>query len=153
MVTKNKNCSDQSKNLLLVVALLNKGKTMKTLIIFFASIFCVNSVLFSQGFLPSDIGYNMDRIVSSSMSSQSEEAAVINANGDFIYKQSLANINNEKAYEMSLKNQSLRAKVYFEKRQTNLYYRSLETFQKRRISEMKREKYFSKEEFDSLFGM
>ncbi len=106
-----------------------------------------------QGFLPSDIGYNLDRIVSSSMSSQSEEAAVINANGDFIYKQSLANINNEKAYEMSLNNQRLRAKVYFEKRQTNLYHRSLEEFQKKRISQMRREEYFSKAELDSLFGI
>jgi hypothetical protein len=107
---------------------------------------------FSQGFLPSDIGYNIDRIVSSNMSSQSEEASMINASGDFIYKQSLANINNEKAYEMSLNNQALRTKVYFEKRQTNSYYRSLEQFQKRRISQMKKEEYFSKEEFDSLFG-
>lgn len=107
---------------------------------------------FSQGFLPSDIGYNIDRIVSSNMSSQSEEASMINASGDFIYKQSLANINNQKAYEMSLNNQALRTKVYFEKRQTNLYYRSLEQLQKRRISQMKKEEYFSKEEFDLLFG-
>lgn len=124
---------------------------MRLLIIFTLLISSIETVC-AQGFLPSDIGYNIDRIVSSNMSSQSEEASMINASGDFIYKQSLANINNQKAYEMSLNNQALRTKVYFEKRQTNLYYRSLEQFQKRRISQMKKEEYFSKEEFDSLFG-
>ena len=125
---------------------------MRLFIITTACLLFGQSESFSQGFLPSDIGYNIDRIVSSNMSSQSEEASMINASGDFIYKQSLANINNQKAYEMSLNNQALRTKVYFEKRQTNLYYRSLEQLQKRRISQMKKEEYFSKEEFDSLFG-
>jgi len=124
-------------------------KTLSLVLLYSASY----SQSYAQGFLPSDIGYNLDRIVSSNMSSQSEEAAVINANGDFLYKKSLANINNEKAYEMSLRNQALRTKVYFEKRQTNLYHRSLEEFQKKRISQMRREEYFSKAELDSLFGM
>lgn len=124
---------------------------MRLLIIFTLLISSIETVC-AQGFLPSDIGYNIDRIVSSNMSSQSEEASMINASGDFIYKQSLANINNQKAYEMSLNNQALRTKIYFEKRQTNLYYRSLEQLQKRRISQMKKEEYFSKDEFDSLFG-
>lgn len=109
--------------------------------------------LYAQGFIPGDIGYNLDRLTSSTLVSPSQDAAVINANADYVYKSSLANINNEKAKALSLNNQALRASVYFEKRQINLYNRTLEEFQRQRISQLRRSKIYSKEELDALFDI
>lgn len=119
---------------------------------------CLSTISFTTTFaqnnyLPSDIGYNLDRLVSSQLVSPDPQAARINAQADFVYKSSLANINNEKAYGLSLNNQVLRTSVYFEKRQINLYNRTLYDFQKKQISEMKKYKNYSKEELDSLFDI
>lgn len=120
----------------------------------FAAWLLLSSSAFAQnGFSPSDVGYNLDRLVNSQLVSPDPKAARINAQADLVYKTSLANINNEKAYGLSLNNQALRASVYFEKRQINLYNRTLYDFQKKRISEMKRSGIYSKEELDSLFDI
>jgi len=114
----------------------------------------LSTTSFAQdNYLPSDIGYNLDRLVSSQLVSPDPQAARMNAQADFVYKNSLANINNEKAYGLSLNNQALRASVYFEKRQINLYNRTLIEFQKKQISEMRRYGNYSKEELDKLFDV
>lgn len=129
-------------------------KEIKMKKIIFAFYLLLSSSVFSQdSFLPSDIGYNLDRLVNSQLVSPDPQAARINAQADLVYKTSLANINNEKAYGLSLNNQALRTSVYFEKRQINLYNRTLYDFQKKRISEMKRSGIYSKEELDSLFDI
>jgi hypothetical protein len=123
-------------------------KTIFTVCVLFSSL------SFAQdGFLPSDIGYNLDRLVSSQLVSPDPEAARINAQADLVYKTSLANINNEKAYGLALNNQVLRASAHFEKRQINLYNRTLLDFQKKQITEMRRYKNYSKEDLDQLFDI
>lgn len=79
------------------------------------------------------------------------QAAIINAEGNLAVKSSIANINNQKAYGLYLNNTVLRASVYFEKRQINLYNVSLEAMQRKRIAYMKKSQNYSKEELDSLF--
>lgn len=105
------------------------------------------------GFTPADVGYNLDRLVSSSLASPSQEAAVINAQADYVYKSSLANINNEKAYAIHLNNDAMRASTYFEKRQINRYNRALEELQQREIARMRRSGVFSKDDLDQLFDV
>ena len=125
---------------------------MKKIICAITVLFCSQS--FAQnGFLPSDVGYNLDRLVSSQLVSPDPKAARTNAQADLVYKTSLANINNEKAYGLSLNNQALRTSIYFEKRQINLYNRTLYDFQRKRIAEMKRSGSYSKVEIDELFDI
>lgn len=81
------------------------------------------------------------------------EAAIINANANMVLKSSMANINNQKAYGLSINNDVLRTSSYFEKRQINLYNKTLEEFQKKQISYMKRNKIYSKEQLDELFDV
>lgn len=132
-------------------------KIMKYLVFFGCLMICCSA--FAQnygnvpGFMPSDIGYNLDRIVSSSMSSSSEQAAMINAQGDYLYKASLANINNQKAYALQLNNDVMKASAFFEKRQINGYNRALESLQRQEISRMKRDGTLSKESLDALFDV
>lgn len=106
-----------------------------------------------NNFTPADVGYNLDRLVSSSLVSPSKEAAVINAQADYVYKSSLANINNEKAYSIHLNNDVMRASAFFEKRQINRYNRALEELQQREISRMKRSGNYSKSDLDALFDV
>lgn len=107
----------------------------------------------NNGFTPADVGYNLDRLVSSSMSSSSEQAAVINAQGDFLYKSSLANINNQRAQAIQLNNDVMKASAFFEKRQINGYNRALEDLQRREISRMSRDGTLTKESLDTLFDV
>lgn len=81
------------------------------------------------------------------------QAAIINANANYVLKSSVANINNQKAYGLSINNDVLKTSSYFEKRQINLYNRTLEEFQKKQISQMRRYKVYSKEHLDSLFDV
>lgn len=110
-------------------------------------------ILTPGGFTPSDVGYNLDRLVGSSLVSPSKEAAMVNAQADYVYKSSLANINNQKAYSIQLNNEAMRASVFHEKRQINRYNRTLEELQQREIARMRREGTFSKEELDRLFDI
>lgn len=81
------------------------------------------------------------------------QAAITNANANYVLKSSMANINNQKAYGLSINNDVLKTSSYFEKRQINLYNRTLEEFQKKQISQMRRYKVYSKEHLDSLFDV
>lgn len=110
--------------------------------------------IYQQGsFIPGDIGYNLDRVTSAGMSSGSEDAAMLNAQADFVYKSSLANINNQKAYGLALNNQVMRASVFFEKRQINRYNRALEEIQYKNLVRMKAQGIYSKEMLDSIFDI
>jgi hypothetical protein len=99
------------------------------------------------------IGYNLDRLVNNSMSNSDTYASRTYANGDYAYKTSLANINNQVAYSMYLNNDALKTSVYFEKKQMNLYNRTLLEFQKKEISRMRRYQNFSKEDLDDMFDV
>lgn len=119
--------------------------------------FIFTNIAYSQNygnsFMPGDIGYNLDRITNAGLSSCSEEAAMINAQADYVYKSSLANINNQKARALELNNEAMRASVFFEKRQINRYNRALEDLQTRQISKMRRDGTLTKEELDHLFDV
>jgi len=84
-------------------------------------------------------------------SSAYTNAANTSAHGDFLLKSSMANINNQKAETIRLNNDMLKTSNYFEKRQMNLYHRSLYDLQKYEINKMRREGTLTKESLDSLF--
>lgn len=91
-----------------------------------------------------NIGYNLDYIVgnygagSPASTSSFGSAAVIDSMGNYAVKQSIANINNQAAYEYALKNSALRAEIYFQKRQTNGFYTTLEEWQRAEKIRLKR---------------
>jgi hypothetical protein len=129
-----------------------QGDQMKKII--FTTFLLFSTNVCAQGnYSPSDMGYNLDRLVSSQLVSPDPQAARINAQADLLYKSSLANINNEKAYGLALNNQALRASIYFEKKQINLYNRTLEDFQRKEISKMRRYRNYSKQDLDQLFDV
>lgn len=106
-----------------------------------------------------NIGIGLQGILSASYASSPQQgymygqAATINAEGNYLLNQSMANINNETAYSMSLHNQTLRARTYFEKRQINGYYRDMETWQKEERSRLKRYGLYDKEAIEYLYNI
>lgn len=122
---------------------------MKT--IFLISILSVfTSAVFAQ---QPDILSTLESTISFGNNPGIGEAAIINANANMILKSSMANINNQKAYGLSINNDVLKTSAYFEKRQINLYNKTLEEFQKKNISYMRRNKIYSKEQLDDLFDI
>lgn len=106
-----------------------------------------------------NIGYNLDYIVGtygvgSPVSAASfGTASVIDSMGNYAVKQSIANINNQAAYEYALKNSALRAEIYFQKRQTNRFYASLEEWQRAEKARLKRENGFlTREDIIYIYG-
>ena len=80
------------------------------------------------------------------------QSANINAEANFILNQSLAGINNQTSYNMSLLNQEQRARTFFEKRQINRYYRDLEEWQLKEKAMLKREGLYDKDAIEYLYG-
>lgn len=81
-------------------------------------------------------GYGTGTPASAEMFGRSAE---INSMGNYILKESIANVNNQVAYEHALKNDRLRAELYFGKRQTNGFHRTLEDWQKEEKIRRKRD--------------
>jgi hypothetical protein len=84
-------------------------------------------------------------------SSAYTESANMDAMGNLLLKNSLANINNQKAETLRLNNDMLRTSNYFEKRQMNLYHTSLYKIQKREINKRLRDNTLTKADLDMLF--
>lgn len=91
-----------------------------------------------------NIGYNLDYIIgnygtgSPASTASFGSAAVIDSMGNYAVKQSIANINNQVAYEYALRNSALRAETYFQKRQTNGFYLTLEEWQRAEKARLKK---------------
>lgn len=78
-------------------------------------------------------------------------AAVISAEGNYLYNQSMANINNQTAYSMHLENQQLRTQTYFRTRQINNYYRDLEAYQKQQRAYLIRSGRYDRRAIEELY--
>ena len=82
-----------------------------------------------------NVGLGLQGILSNNFASSPQqgymygEAAMINSYGNYALNQSMANINNQTAYSMSLDNKLQRIRTTFEGRQINRYYRDIEAWQ------------------------
>lgn len=91
-----------------------------------------------------NIGYNLDYMIGSygvgspSSTASFGSASVIDSMGNYTLKQSMANINNQVAYEYYLKNSELRVETHFQKKQINGFYRTLEEWQRSEKTRLKR---------------
>lgn len=117
---------------------------MKTLITIILAFFCEYAIAqypayrgyYNPNTGMNNIGLGLQAILSNNYASTAQQGAMygqaanINAYGNYVVNQSIANINNETAYSMSLNNQILRTQTFFQKRQINRYYRDLEEYQK-----------------------
>lgn len=106
-----------------------------------------------------NIGYNLDYIIgnygsgSPASTASFGSAAVIDSMGNYAVKQSIANINNQAAYEYSLRNSALRSEIYFEKRQINGFYTTLEEWQRAEKIRLKRiNGVLSREDIMYIYG-
>jgi hypothetical protein len=119
------------------------------------------TVAYSQysGYEMQNIGIGLQGILSNNYASSPMQgqmygqAANMNAYGNYVYNQSLANINNQIAYSMSLDNQTQRARVFFEKRQINRYYRDMEGWQREERARLKRSDLYDKAAIEYLYDI
>jgi hypothetical protein len=58
----------------------------------------------------------------------------------------------QNGYYQELQNSLTRTEIYFQKRQTNMYYRELEVLQKKEIKELKKDKQLTIPELNRIFG-
>ncbi len=114
---------------------------MKTLILVFC-LFVINDFCFAQfGRDHTDIfagNSTAYRDVTAGGSYQNGAANMIRAQGQNAADMSLANMNNQFALSLGLDNSLKYVETYFKKRQTNMYYRDLEDWQKRFKAQMKK---------------
>jgi hypothetical protein len=80
------------------------------------------------------------------------QASIIASEGGYLLDSSMANINNQQAYSMSLDNQIKKASTYFEKRQINMFYRDLEYWQHKERSKLKRSGSLDRDAIYRLYG-
>lgn len=100
---------------------------------------------FAYGQQPyAQVGRNFDYMIgafgagSPASTARFGEAAVIESKGNFLLRQSEANINNQVAYEHALRNDHLKTETYFGKRQSNRFYSTLEDWQQEEKTRIKR---------------
>lgn len=106
-----------------------------------------------------NIGYNIDYMigtygVGTQGSSQTfGQAAQINSQGNFLLRQSEANINNQIAYEHYLNNTEKRAETFFRKRQVNRFYLTLEQWQEQEKLRIKKQNgALTREDIFNIYG-
>lgn len=80
------------------------------------------------------------------------QASVIASEGGYLVDSSMANINNQQAYSMSLDNQIKYATTYFEKKQINMFYRDLQDWQNKERTKLKRSGSLDREAIYRLYG-
>lgn len=106
-----------------------------------------------------NIGLGLQSILSNNYASSVQQgsmygqAAEINAYGNYVVNQSIANINNQTAYAMSLNNQVLRTQTFFQKRQINRYYRDLEEYQRQERIRLKASGLYTDEDIARLYRL
>jgi hypothetical protein len=122
---------------------------------------CLGSTTNAQGIQlsPQNTGFNLDYLIgtygvgTAASTGNFGQAALIDSQGNFLLKQSQANMNNQIAYEHSLRNDSLKTETYFGKRQTNGFYRHLEEWQSKTKVKLKREHgELTREDIRYLYG-
>lgn len=130
-------------------------KTVFLVIMFLATI----SQIYAQQNSDSSIGYNLEMLLSTYGVGSSEsaagfgKAAEMDAYGNLLLKQSKANVNNQIAYEHFLKNDNLKTEIFFEKRQNNKFYTTLEEWQKSEKIKIKRDNgRLTREDIFHIYG-
>lgn len=114
---------------------------------------------YNQNNSMNNIGMGLQGILSNNYASSAQQgsmygqAAEINAYGNYVVNQSIANINNQTAYSMSLNNQVLRARTFFEKRQMNRYYRDLEDYQRKERVRLKASGVYDIDAIESMYRL
>lgn len=94
-------------------------------------------------------GYNPGSATSSMMLG---DAAMIQAQGQYLINQSQSNIYNQTAYSMQLENKLLRVQTFFEMRQMNRFYRDLEEWQKQERTRLKRYGFYDREAIEAIYA-
>lgn len=128
-------------------------------LIFLCFSFCSNSYGQIGQFSPQNTGYNIDYLIgtygvgTAASTGGFGKAAIIDSQGNYILKQSQANINNQIAYEHFLKNDNLRVETTFSKRQINGFYTTLEEWQRAEKQRIKKEhKILTREDIRDIYG-
>lgn len=80
------------------------------------------------------------------------DAAMINAQANYVLSTSEAAMNYEAAYTMHLQNKLTRTQTYFENRQLNMYYRDLEEWQREERKALKRAGLYDRTAIEYLYG-
>lgn len=94
-------------------------------------------------------GYGVGSVPSSMMLG---DAAVIQAQGQYLLNESQSNIYNQMAYSMQLENKILRTQTFFEMRQMNRFYRDLEDWQRQERTRLKRYGLYDREAIESIYA-
>lgn len=81
------------------------------------------------------------------------DAAVMDAQANYIMAQSEAYINYQTGYSMYLQNKLNTTRTYFNHRQMNMYYRDLEEWQKEERRALKRAGLYNREAIEYLYGI
>lgn len=115
--------------------------------LFYVGLFIVtllsNSLVYGQQPY-AQVGRNFDFMIgafgagSPASSAKFGDAAIIESQGNFLLRQSEANINNQVAYEHALRNDHLKTEKYFGKRQSNRFYSTLEEWQEAEVIRLKK---------------
>lgn len=134
-------------------------KNIYCIILFIVFSLLINSSSKAQYNGMQNIGLGLQSILTTNYASTAPQsygygnASEINAYGNFLVNQSIANMNNETAYSMSLSNQIQRTQTFFEKRQINRYYRDMEAWQYSERNRLKRLGIYDKEAIENLYNI
>ena len=128
---------------------------LKTILLIFC--FCVLQdklfAQFSNGghvdiFANNDIGYRNSTVAGSDLNGQ---ANLVRSQGQIALDFSMSNINNQFALSLGLDNSLKSVETYFKRRQTNMYYRDLEAWQKRMKANLKKYGNLSREDIEYIY--
>lgn len=126
---------------------------MKTLTVFFVLFLASSTTVLAQNPFMGNVfgpGYYPGSANSTTLLG---DAAVTMANGSFLLNQSEANINNQIAYGMSMRNEVTRVHVFYQKRQLGGYYRDIEAWQKQARKELKDAGLYDRDAIEYIYGI
>ncbi|MEI7509761.1 MAG: hypothetical protein WCJ62_09900 [Flavobacterium sp.] len=135
---------------------------MKYIKILVAVIICSSSNIFAQSFGPYEGNMRLSDTMNSFMMfavppgsvglNNFGEASLQDANARDSMSQADSSYVYQQAQQLQYQNEITRAQVFFQKRQTNAYYRTLEEIQKREIKKLKQNKELTIENLNSLYN-
>lgn len=130
-------------------------KSYKIILLIFCFCILQNRLFaqFSNGghvdiFANNDIAY---RSATAAGSDQNGQANLVRSQGQIALDFSMANINNQFAFSLGLDNSLKSVEIYFKRRQTNMYYRDLEAWQKRMKANIKKYGNLSREDIEYIY--
>lgn len=125
----------------------------KNIIVFTIFFLYLSNFSYSQETNHINIFGNMPYVGSTALGTyNNSQASIIASEGSYLVDSSMANINNQQAYSMSLDNQIKKTSTYFEKRQINMFYKDLEYWQHKERSKLKRSGSLDRDAIYRLYG-